>query len=46
MSWGRVVIMLQAHAREYEKSREPKKGTDAQMFAWVGGGGPSGKRRG
>ena len=36
MSWGRVVIMLQANAQSYKEAKAPKKGTDAQIFAWAG----------
>jgi len=38
MSWGRLVMMLQAKAQSYRASNEPREATWAEITAWAGVG--------
>ena len=38
MSWGRLVMMLQAKAHSYRTSSEPREATWAEITAWAGVG--------
>lgn len=38
MSWGRLVMMLQAKAQSYRTSNEPREATWAEISAWAGVG--------
>ena len=38
MSWGRVVMMLQAKAQSYSVDNGPREATFAEISAWAGVG--------
>lgn len=38
MTWGRLVMMLQARAQTYVKNDEPREATWAEIRAWAGVG--------
>ena len=38
MTWGRLVMMLQAKAQSYKASDEPREATWAEIAAWAGVG--------
>ena len=38
MSWGRVVMMLQAKAQSYQIDDGPREATFAEISAWAGVG--------